>query len=297
MAVACQLVLAGDILSLMNWYCVHTKPRKEKQVAAYLHERLSLETYFPRLKQRKTIRRVRRLVTGPLFPRYLFTRFDFSAEYRAVRYSPDVLDVVSSGGRAAIVTGDLADPSAVATLVPAACAALGPLGCLINNAALFAYDDIASLERPSWDAQVAINLTAPVFLAKAMAEQLPANANGNIINIIDQRVLKPTPHFLSYSLSKSGLWWMTRTLAQALAPAIRVNAIGPGPMLQSVHQSDAEFSAQTNATLLERGTSPAEVAAAIQFILASPAMTGQMLTLDGGQHLAWATPDIGDGRG
>lgn len=206
-------------------------------------------------------------------------------------------DIGTRGGRAAVVAADLADDTAVAALLPAAAAALGPVYCLINNASLFLYDDIATVSSDVWDRHMAVNLKAPVFLAKALAAGLPSDASGNVVNIIDQRVLKPTPYFLSYAASKSGLWAATRTLAQALAPRIRVNAIGPGPMLRSVHQSEAEFQAQARATILGRGTAPAEIVAAIAFILDAPAMTGQMIALDGGQHLAWQTPDIGDGRG
>ena len=143
-----------------------------------------------------------------------------------------------------------------------------------------------------WDAQLAVNLKAPVFLAKAFAAALPAGAEGNIVNIVDQRVWKPTPRFFSYAASKSALWNVTRTLAQALAPRVRVNAIGPGPVLKSAHQSDEEFRRQCEATILRRGTTPDEIARAVRFILDAPAMTGQMIALDGGQHLAWETPDV-----
>jgi NAD(P)-dependent dehydrogenase (short-subunit alcohol dehydrogenase family) len=173
----------------------------------------------------------------------------------------------------------------------------GPMTCLINNASLFLYDDVATLGQDLWDRHMAINLKAPVFLAKALAENLPAGVSGNVINIIDQRVWKPTPHFFSYAASKAGLWAVTQTLAQALAPHIRVNAIGPGPALKSIHQAASDFDTQAKSTLLGRGTTPDEIAAAVRFILDAPAMTGQMIALDGGQHLAWATPDVGDGRG
>jgi NAD(P)-dependent dehydrogenase (short-subunit alcohol dehydrogenase family) len=208
-----------------------------------------------------------------------------------------VAQIERSGGVAAAFPADLADDRAVALLVPAVAARLGPVSCLINNASMFVYDDMANLSATRWDLHQAVNLKAPVFLAKALAEGLSPGASGNVVNLLDQRVLKPTPHFLSYAASKAGLHAMTRTLAQALAPRVRVNAIGPGPMLQSVHQSPDDFAAQTRATLLGRGTTPAEVAAAIRFILDAPALTGQMLALDGGQHLAWQTPDVGDGRG
>jgi NAD(P)-dependent dehydrogenase (short-subunit alcohol dehydrogenase family) len=157
---------------------------------------------------------------------------------------------------------------------------------------MYVFDDIKSLDPKVWDVQLAVNLKAPVFLAKALASHLPEGESGNVINIVDQRVWKPTPRFFSYAASKMGLWNVTRTLAQALAPRIRVNAIGPGPVLKSALQTDEEFRRQCEATILGRGTTPAEIAAAIRFILDAPAMTGQMIALDGGQHLAWDTPDV-----
>jgi NAD(P)-dependent dehydrogenase (short-subunit alcohol dehydrogenase family) len=182
-----------------------------------------------------------------------------------------------AGGRAAVFAADLALPAEVATLVPRVAEQLGPVTCLVNNASLFVYDDIASLDAAQWDAHQAVNLRAPVFLTQALAAQLPVGSFANVINIIDQRVWKP--------------------LAQGLAPHVRVNAIGPGPMLQSVHQKPEDFAAQNAAVPLQRGTTPDEICAAVRFILAAPAMTGQMIALDGGQHLAWQTPDVGDGRG
>jgi NAD(P)-dependent dehydrogenase (short-subunit alcohol dehydrogenase family) len=157
---------------------------------------------------------------------------------------------------------------------------------------MFAPDEVSTLQAEQWDAQLAVNLKAPVFLAKGFAQHLPEGVPGNIINIIDQRILRPTPRFFSYTAAKMGLWAVTRTLAQALAPRIRVNAIGPGPVLQSAHQTETEFRAEYEATLLERSTRPQEIAAAVRFILEAPALTGQMIALDGGQHLAWQTPDV-----
>jgi NAD(P)-dependent dehydrogenase (short-subunit alcohol dehydrogenase family) len=200
------------------------------------------------------------------------------------------------GGKAAVLPADLTDGAAPAQLVRTCISALGVPTLLINNAALFLRDEIADLDQAQWDAQLAVNLKAPVFLAKAFAAELPAGATGNVINIIDQRVWKPTPRYFSYTASKLALWGATRTLAQALAPRIRVNAIGPGPVLRNTHQTEEEFLAQCKATILRRGTTPQEIAAAIRFILDAPAMTGQMIALDGGQHLAWQTSDI-DGSG
>ena len=200
---------------------------------------------------------------------------------------------IKAMGRVAIVLkADLTDIADVEKLVPRCAAALGAPTCLVNNASTFIYDDIATLDPKIWDAQLAVNLKTPVFLAKAFAASLPAGAAGNVINMIDQRVWKPTPRFFSYAASKAALWSATQTLAQALAPRVRVNAIGPGPVLKSAHQTEEEFRRQCEATILRRGTTPQEIASAVRFILDAPAMTGQMIALDGGQHLAWETPDI-----
>ena len=197
-----------------------------------------------------------------------------------------VSEIEAAGGIAVALAADLADADAVAGLIPRCRQALGAPTCLINNASEFLFDDLASLSPGRWDAHFAINLKAPVFLAKVLAEQLPEGAEGNVVNLIDQRVLRPGPEFFSYTLAKAGLWSATGMLAQALAPRVRVNAIAPGPVLQSVHQTSEEFESERRQTLLGRGTSPAEIATAIAFILDAPAMTGQMIALDGGQHLA-----------
>ena len=204
--------------------------------------------------------------------------------------------IAALGGEAAVLPADLTDAAAPAHLLRTCVSALGSPTLLINNAAMFVGDEVATLNAAQWDAQLAVNLRAPVFLAQAFAAQLPAGALGNIVNIVDQRVWKPTPRYFSYTASKMALWGVTRTLAQALAPRIRVNAIGPGPVLRNTHQTEEEFRAQCAATILGRGTAPEEIAAAVRFILDAPAMTGQMIALDGGQHLAWQTPDI-DGSG
>ncbi len=200
--------------------------------------------------------------------------------------------VRKAGQRAALVQGDLADVDIAERLVGGATKQLGPLSALINNASIFEEDEMGEVSLSSWQRHMDINLRAPVMLAQAFARQLPEGARGNIINIVDQRVWRLNPRFFSYTLSKSGLWTATRTLAQALAPRIRVNAIGPGPALPSARMSDAEFAKQESLTLLGRGTSPAEISAAAKFILSQPALTGQMIALDGGQHLVWQTKDV-----
>jgi NAD(P)-dependent dehydrogenase (short-subunit alcohol dehydrogenase family) len=212
-----------------------------------------------------------------------------AVHYRASRAPADTLvaEIARAGGQAVALAADLADEAAVAGLVPRAVAALGPLGCLVNNASSFGNDTVARATRASWDEHLEVNLRAPFVLMQAFAAQLPEAASGAIINMLDQRVWSLTPYFVSYTVSKAGLWTLTQTMALALAPRIRVNGIGPGPTLPSPRQSDEQFARQCASLPLRRGTSPEEIAAAIRFILAAPAMTGQMIALDGGQHLGW----------
>ena len=192
------------------------------------------------------------------------------------------------GGNAVALAADLADEAAVVALLPRAADALGPVGVLVNNASVFENDTVDTVTRESWRAHLAINLRAPFVLTQEFARHLPQEAGGAIVNLLDERVWSVTPYFVSYTLSKAGLWTLTRTMALALAPRIRVNGIGPGPTLPSPRQTDEQFRRQSAMTPLKRGTTPEEIAAAVGFILAAPAMTGQMIALDGGQHLGWA---------
>lgn len=211
----------------------------------------------------------------------------------SVREAGEVAEAIRAmGRRAVVVRGDLSDAHVPDRLIDEAASGLGGLSCLINNASLFEPDEVGTITQQSWAEHLDTNLRAPVFLSQAFARQLPEDVEGNIISIIDQRVWKLNPKFFSYTTSKSGLWTATRTLAQALAPRIRVNAIGPGPALPSVRMDQAEFDKQARLTLLGRGTSPVEISAAVMFILSQPALTGQMIALDGGQHLVWQTPDV-----
>ncbi len=205
-----------------------------------------------------------------------------------------VADIVTAGGRAVAVQGDLSASDAPAKIVAGAVAALGPLTCLINNASRFEPDEAETFSIESWNLHLDTNLRAPVLLAQAFAAQLPETGQGNIVNIIDQCVLKLNPTYFSYTTSKSALWTVTRTLAQSLAPRIRVNAIGPGPTLPHVRMNEGDFAARSERTLLQRGTTPEEISSALSFILSAPALTGQMIVLDGGQHLVWQTPDVTD---
>lgn len=204
-----------------------------------------------------------------------------------------VQEIVAAGGRACALAADLADESQVRGLVPAAAAALGPLSLLVNNASVFINDTIRDGTRASWDLHMETNLRAPVVLIQELARQLPADQPGNVINLLDERVWNPTPYFMSYTVSKMALWALTQTLALALAPRLRVNGIGPGPTLKNERQTEEHFERQWRAMPLQRPTDPAEICAAVRFILSAPAMTGQMIALDSGAHLGWAQPSRG----
>jgi NAD(P)-dependent dehydrogenase (short-subunit alcohol dehydrogenase family) len=201
-----------------------------------------------------------------------------------------VAAIRANGGNAAQLAADLADENAARGLLQEAQRALGPVGVLVNNAGVFVDDTVETATRESWDSHLAVNLRAPFVLIQEFARRLPAAAGGVVVNLLDQRVWSLTPYFVSYTLSKAGLWTLTQTMALALAPRIRVNGIGPGPALPNIRQSDEQFFRQCAMMPLGRGTSPGEIAAALRFILEAPAVTGQMIALDGGQHLGWAQP-------
>lgn len=200
-------------------------------------------------------------------------------------------EIAAAGGRAAVITGDLADAVAIPKLVAAAAAAVGPLTLLVNNASIFEADAFGALERERFDRHLAVNLRAPLFLAQAFAGQAPDGANASIVNITDQRVMKPTPLLFSYALSKSALDVATVMLAQALAPKVRVNAVAPGPTLPSPRQDAAAFAQQAASVPLGRGVSPEEIADAVLYLATAHSVTGVTLAVDGGQHVAWQTPD------
>lgn len=196
-------------------------------------------------------------------------------------------EIEGRGGRAVVLRADLRDEEATAALVATAAAALGPITCLINNASVFEDDKPDSVTRESWDLHMQVNLRAPFILAQAVHRQLPEDQPGNVVNILDQRVLNLTPHFTSYTVSKAALWALTQTLAMALAPRIRVNAVGPGPTLPSSRQTDEQFSRQWSMLPLKRRVMPREICDAVRFILDATSVTGQMIAVDGGQHLGW----------
>ena len=213
-----------------------------------------------------------------------------------------VAQVEACGQRAVALQADLLDENATQALFARATEALGgPITCLINNASIFEYDTVQTATRESWDRHMESNLRAPFVLTQAMAAQNLApftdtrgepQASGLIVNMVDQRVRKLTPEFMTYTIAKMGLWALTQTSARALTPAIRVNAIGPGPTLQGGRQSAEHFAKQRAATVLQRGSNPEDITGALGYFLDSPAITGQLLCVDGGQHLAWETPDV-----
>src|SRR3981189_803886 len=215
--------------------------------------------------------------------------YDVAIHVRAVDDEAEAAaaEVRARGRKAAILACDLRKESTTVALVGEAEAELGPVTLLVNNASVFEEDVFGDMNRASWDAHMETNLRSPLVLAQVFARRLPADRDGLIVNLIDQRVLNPTPAFFSYSLSKAGLWDATRMLAQALAPRIRVNGIAPGPTLPSAHQDEAAFEDEARATLMGRPVSPAEIAAALRYLIDAPSVTGQMIAVDAGQHLAW----------
>lgn len=208
----------------------------------------------------------------------------------------EVVEAISAHrGRAAAFAADLRAEDEVARLVDTVVAALGPITCLVNNASVFEYDSPETVTKESWDLHMQVNLRAPFLLIQEFLRQLPQGATGNVINILDQRVWNLTPHFTSYTVSKAGLWTLTQTLAMALAPNVRVNGIGPGPTLPSKRQSAEHFARQWLSTPLARPVTPEEICAAVRYILSAPSVTGQMIAVSSGQHLAWARCRRGEG--
>ena len=229
--------------------------------------------------------------------------FDVAVHYAtSADGAEEVAEEIRAMGRSAVtLQADLLDEDATQALVPAAMAGLGgPLTCLVNSASIFEYDTLATATRDSWDRHMTSNLRAPFVLTQAVAAAAPAprrDANDEpvaqvlVVNMLDQKVRKLTPEFMTYTLAKMGLWTLTRTAAQALAPRVRVNGIGPGPTLQGARQRKEHFDRQRAATVLERGVNPDEITAALGYFLDAPGVTGQCLCVDGGQHLGWRTPD------
>jgi NAD(P)-dependent dehydrogenase (short-subunit alcohol dehydrogenase family) len=200
------------------------------------------------------------------------------------------------------IQADLLDEAETSALLPEASRLLGqPITVLINNASIFEYDTVQTATKSSWDRHIGSNLRAPFVLTQALAQQVPdaqMDENGEpiagalVVNMVDQRVRKLTPEFMTYTIAKMGLWALTQTAAMGLAPHVRVNAIGPGPTLQGARQSDDHFARQRASTVLGRGANPSDITAALGYFLDAPAVTGQLLCVDGGQHIGWQTPDV-----
>lgn len=230
--------------------------------------------------------------------------YDVAVHYASSKAGADetVRLIQDAGGTAVALQADLLDDTATETLFAQAREALGgDITCLVNNASIFEYDTMTTASRATWDRHMQSNLRAPFILTQAMAAQGlqprqddngEPEAVGLVLNMVDQRVRKLTPEFMTYTLAKMGLWAFTQTAAQALAPAVRVNGIGPGPTLQGGRQSAEHFAKQRAATVLERGANPDDITAALGYLLDARAVTGQLICVDGGQHLGWQTPDV-----
>ncbi|MCF3595685.1 SDR family oxidoreductase [Rhodobacteraceae bacterium LMO-12] len=242
---------------------------------------------------------------GAVMARYLAARgMDVAVHYHSSAAKAEALveELGETGVRAVALGADLLEERQVETLVARAREGLGRrLSLLVNNASIFEYDTIESGTRESWDRHIESNLRAPFVLTQAFAAQAEAaetDANGEpraralVVNMVDQRVRKLTPEFASYTIAKMGLWALTQTAAQGLAPDVRVNAIGPGPTMVGARQSPEHFARQRANTVLKRGSNPEDISAALGYLLDAPGVTGQLLCVDGGQHLGWKTPDI-----
>lgn len=203
-------------------------------------------------------------------------------------------EIMAGGGRALIVTGNLISREGREQLMAATNAAIGPIDVLVNNASVFQRDSVDQFDEALFDDHFAIHVKTPTVLTRDFSRQLPEGVSGLVVNIIDQRVWSPTPRFYSYTLSKAALYMATKTAAQALAPRIRVNAIGPGPTLPAARQTEADFQKQVSGLIMGQGAGLDEFGRTIRFLHETPSITGQMIALDGGQHLAWQTPDVAE---
>ncbi len=221
--------------------------------------------------------------------------YDVALHYRTSKNDAAEVaaQIKAKGRKATLIQADLSIEMETAGLIKNASTALGPLSVLVNSASIFEHDDIATMTRESWDRHLETNLRAPLKLSQDFAAQADSGTDNLIVNITDQRVLKLTPQFLSYTTSKAALQTLTVTLAQALGPrGVRVNAIGPGPTIKNPRQSDDDWRRQNQATILGHGATPDDICEAMKYLLSATAVTGQLIAVDGGQHLAWRTPDV-----
>ncbi len=239
---------------------------------------------------------------GKAMSLYLAGRgYDVAVHYNS---NADAAQAVAAecGGKSIAIHADLLDETQTSDLLPEASRLLGqPITVLINNASIFEHDTVESATKESWDRHIGSNLRAPFVLTQALAAQAPDAAldehgepvaSSLVLNMIDQRVRKLTPEFMTYTIAKMGLWAFTQTAAMGLAPHVRVNGIGPGPTLQGGRQTAEHFALQRANTVLKRGANPSDIMAALGYFLDAPAVTGQLLCVDGGQHIGWQTPDV-----
>ena len=236
---------------------------------------------------------------------YLALRgFDLALHYHSSDEDAEDLysEIKEMGRKCVLLKANLLNEIEVKELVPKANEILGgSLNCLINNASIFEYDTMQSGTRESWDRHMESNLRAPFVLSQQFANQSPdilynvknePTSQALIVNIVDQRVRNLTEDFTSYSIAKMGLWALTQISARGLAPAVRVNAIGPGPTIRNIRQSQEHFENQRAKTILKRGSDPEDICLALGYFVDSPAVTGQLICVDGGQHLSSQTPEI-----
>ena len=206
-------------------------------------------------------------------------------------------DIRARGGQAAAIATDLEDIAGLAEFWERASEPFGAPSVLVNSASIFEPDSPFAVSGEGWDRQFAINLRAPLTLAAELARTLPEGSKGSIVNIVDQRVERPNPFYFSYTLTKAALWTATRTLAQAFAPKVRVNAVGPGPVLPNVNEGGEAFLREAEGTPLEKSVTPEEIADAVLYLVRAQSVTGQLICVDSGQHIAWKTPDVLGGYG
>ncbi|TXH80835.1 MAG: SDR family oxidoreductase [Rhizobium sp.] len=214
---------------------------------------------------------------------------------QSIAEASEIVTKLRQKGRKAIaIKEDLQDLGETSALVEKVVAELGPLDLLVNNASAFLGDSAERFDATAFEAHFAVHVRAPSILAADFVRQLPEPHPGLIVNMVDQRVWALNPRFYSYTLSKAALWTATQTMAQTFAPRIRVNAIGPGPTVRSVRQTEEDFQAQIDGLILKAAPGLEEFGRTIRFLFDTPSITGQMIALDGGQHLAWETPDVSE---
>lgn len=198
----------------------------------------------------------------------------------------------AEGGAAEVILADLTDRMQRSEMMAKSSAIFGPISLLVNNASVFLSDHFADHDEQAWQANFEVNLKAPIELARAFAKQASKEMDASIVNLIDHRVMKLTPQHFSYTLSKSALYTATITMAQALAPDIRVNAVGPGPTFANPKDGDVGLKREVAGVPLRRAVAADDIAEAVLYLARASSVTGQLIAVDSGQHIGWRTPDI-----